>query len=257
MLGFAKVRRHVAEEITLLCDQHHREKTSGLLPTEKVREANDSPYNTRSDVSRPYDLHYSGSEVEAVIGGNTFRTKDEGYGTVTVPVSVDGIPLLAFILGDGHLLLNLNLFDECNTHVIQIKNNCLLYASSLPWDIQLKGRNLVVREKRSKILVDLTFEVPNRIVINRGRLLCNGVEIILRPDHLLITNNATLMSGCEVAQSTYGLRIGGQSGAGGAAFAVDRVPRYVGNRSEAIKWAKEAMANRTDAGEPGGSLPDE
>jgi hypothetical protein len=26
LLGFAKVKRHVEKEITLLCDQHHREK---------------------------------------------------------------------------------------------------------------------------------------------------------------------------------------------------------------------------------------
>jgi hypothetical protein len=43
MLGFAQVQRHVAEEITLLCDQHHRERTSGLLPIEEVIKANGTP----------------------------------------------------------------------------------------------------------------------------------------------------------------------------------------------------------------------
>jgi trigger factor len=32
MEEWAKVKRHDAEEITLLCDRHHREKTAGLLP---------------------------------------------------------------------------------------------------------------------------------------------------------------------------------------------------------------------------------
>ena len=32
MKEWAIVREHVADDITLLCDQHHREKTSGLLP---------------------------------------------------------------------------------------------------------------------------------------------------------------------------------------------------------------------------------
>ncbi len=51
LLGWANVKRHVAEEITLLCDKHHREKTAELLPIEHVREANKTPYNLREGVS--------------------------------------------------------------------------------------------------------------------------------------------------------------------------------------------------------------
>lgn len=43
MKGWATVKEHVAEDITLLCDGHHREVTSGLLPEEKVSEANARP----------------------------------------------------------------------------------------------------------------------------------------------------------------------------------------------------------------------
>ena len=32
MEEWAVVQRHVADEITLLCDQHHREKTAGCFP---------------------------------------------------------------------------------------------------------------------------------------------------------------------------------------------------------------------------------
>lgn len=45
LLGWAAVQRHVAEEITLLCDKHHREKTLGLLSNEAVRAANANPLN--------------------------------------------------------------------------------------------------------------------------------------------------------------------------------------------------------------------
>ena len=66
-----------------------------------------------------------------------------------MPIYVDGIPLLAFILGDGHLLLNLDLFDEFNGLVLQMKNNHLTQSVS-PWDIRLVGRNLVIREAERK-----------------------------------------------------------------------------------------------------------
>src|SRR5262249_16069797 len=61
MEGFAKVKRHVAKEITLLCDRHHREKTGGLLPLSDVRDADRNPFNKREGVSPPYNLHYSGN----------------------------------------------------------------------------------------------------------------------------------------------------------------------------------------------------
>jgi len=104
MLGFATVQRHVAEEITLLCDQHHRERTNGLLSIEAVREANASPFNFMAGVSRPYDLHFEGDECEVQIGSNRFTMQRIADGIVLIPVMVDGIPLIAFTLGDGHLV---------------------------------------------------------------------------------------------------------------------------------------------------------
>jgi hypothetical protein len=56
MLGWANVQRHVAAEITLLCDKHHREKTGGLLPLAAVQAADQDPHNLRSGMSAPYSL---------------------------------------------------------------------------------------------------------------------------------------------------------------------------------------------------------
>lgn len=240
LLGWANVHRHVSDEITLLCDKHHREKTSGLLPIEEVVKANENPFNLRQGVSKPYNLHYSGTGCEAVVGSNVFTTTDHGYGTVMIPVSIDDTPLLAFILTDDHLLLNVNLFDEYNNLVLQIRNNQLYYSLS-PWDIQLVGRNLIIREANRKILVDIEFEVPNKIAINRGRFLYNGVELIISPDYALITNNHGLFSGNQCINCAGGIVIGPHSQEYGAAVRIQDVPRYMGNRTEAIKWAKETF----------------
>ena len=68
LVPWAEVRQHTAENIMLLCVQHHREKTSHLLPLATVTEANADPYNRRLGVSPPYDLYYSGDSCEANIG---------------------------------------------------------------------------------------------------------------------------------------------------------------------------------------------
>jgi trigger factor len=241
MLGFAEVHRHVADEITLLCDQHHREKTSGLLPVEDVLKADKHPHNLRAGASAPYALHYAGPECEIDLGSNRFTTRDEGYGTIMCALAVDGTPLVGFILSDGQLLLNLNVFDEFNELILRIANNELVYSSS-PWDIEFIGRRLIIREAQRDFLIEMEFVVPNKIVISRGRLLHNGVEIIIQPSHVLITNNHTLLSGNRVTDCPGGLTVGSRSGQFGSAIAITQVPRYLGDRSEAIRWARDAMS---------------
>ena len=239
LLGWDKVKRHVAEEITLLCDQHHREKTSRLLPIKKVEEANNNPFNLRTGVSKPYDLHYEGDECETVIGSNSFVLKCENGEGAIFPIIIDNIPLISFKLLDEHLLLNLNLFDEFNKLVLKIENNQLIYSSS-PWDIQLIARNLIIREKSRKILIDINFETPNRIILNRGRFLLNGIEILLNGEYLAITNNSMIVSG-NTFKCPCGIIIGKNNTGLGAAIAIEKLSRYNGNNADTLKWLKEVF----------------
>lgn len=240
MEEWAAVQRHVAEEITLLCDQHHREKTAGLLPKDVVREADKAPFNLKSGVSKPYDLHFSGKHAEVIIGGNSFTCDDEGYGTIMVPISVDGAPLIGLILADAHLLLNLAIFDEYNAPILHIKNNQLCYSVS-PWDIQLVGTSLTVREAQRKLLIEIEFQPPDKVVIARGRFLKNGVEILVRPSNILITNNSTLLSGCQAHNCHGGLIVGHHAQPIGGFMAIPNLPRYLGDRREALEFEKESL----------------
>jgi hypothetical protein len=73
LLGWANVKRHVASEITLLCDNHHRAKTAGFLPNERVIEANRNPRNLQSGVTKPYELYYSGNTYHIGIDSFAFE----------------------------------------------------------------------------------------------------------------------------------------------------------------------------------------
>ena len=240
MEEWALVKRHVADEITLLCDQHHREKTNGLLPKEVVREANEEPFNLREGVSKPYLLHFSGEKAIVEIGGNTFSCVDQGYGTAMVPISVDGTPLIGLILADGYFLLNLVIFNEYNSPVLHIKNNQLIFKP-VAWDIQLVGTTLTVRENHRKILIEIEFCPPNKVIFKRGRFLRNGVEILVRPTNILITNNSTIIKGCSAVNCFGGLIIGHHEKPIGGFFAMDGVSRYLGSNKEALRFEKESL----------------
>lgn len=244
MEEWALVRRHVADEITLLCDHHHREKTNGLLPKEVVRKANKDPFNLREGISKPYLLHFSGDEAIVEIGGNTFSCKDQGYGTAMMPISVDGTPLIGLILADGHFLLNLVIFNEYNAPVLHIKNNQLIFKP-VAWDIQLVGTVLTVRENHRKILIEIEFCPPNKVIFKRGRFLRNGVEILVRPTNILITNNSTIIKGCSAMNCLGGLIIGYHEKPIGGFFALDGINRYLGSNKEALRFEKESLQAST------------
>ncbi len=236
--GWANVHRHVADEITLLCDQHHRERTSGLLPTAKVREANDAPRNLQAGVSKPYELHYSGSSAEIVVGGNSFTCGDFDNRASIVAICIDNMPLLAFTHEDDHLLLTMRSFDEDNHLVLEIEDNILAYSIA-PWDIELVGKSLTVRQPHRNILLHIEFEPPGRILIDRGRTLANGVELLIRPSSVLVSNDMHYFRGNSVSNCYAGLTFGQYDGPKPVAFPTPRVSRYLGNREELSKYQRE------------------
>jgi trigger factor len=235
--SWANVKKHISEEITLLCDKHHREVTSGLLPREKVIEANKSRYNLKVGESKPYTLHFEGNSCSMQIGGNYFTTNYIGQPTESIPLIVDGIPLIGFVLEDGHLLLNLNLFDRFNNIVLKIINNHLFYSIN-PWDIQLVGKTLIIREKARQFLIRIIFKPPNKIIIDKGKFLSNGVEILIDSDHILVTNNNVLIRGCCATNCHGGLIIGPTPMPIGGFMSLQNIDRYLGDSKASLAWAK-------------------
>lgn len=207
ILGYANVKRHIADELTLLCDQHQRESTNKLLPGEYVIHANKDPYNLRRAVSAPYTLHYDGPDCIVDIGTNVFSFRDEGYGTEFVALAIDEDSLISFRLDSGHWLLNLNVFDKNKDLMLQISDNELTYSAAL-WDIELVGHNLIIREAQRKILADLLFGPPSRIKIQRGHLLHNGIEIEIKQDYLQVMNNGNKVVGNCTYGYTYAFLLG-------------------------------------------------
>jgi hypothetical protein len=173
-------------------------------------------------VSKPYNLHYQGDECEAIIGSNRFTTRDRGYGTFMVPLSIDGVAVLAFTLQDGHLLLNLLAYDEHNRLVLVIKNNELVYSIS-PWDIQLVGRNLTIREAPRQFLLDIVF----------------------RPEYAFLVNSAAFL-GCNTAvDCPFGLLFGPHSTHIGAVLRMGNLNRYRYDRREAFRSARRLASKVT------------
>ncbi|RTY68083.1 cell division protein [Pseudomonas veronii] len=225
MEEWAVVKRHIASEITLLCDQHHREKTAGLLPKEEVRRCNDNPINLQNEKSAKYNLYFSGTSAEIWMGNNSFVSEYLSDDSELNAIIVDGLPLVQMKVIDQHLLLNLTFFDEENNVTAQIVENELIYSTS-PWDIELVGTTLTIREQRGKILLRIEFNPPNKIVISSGRLLKNGIEIIIQPSKIIITNNQMTIQENRTNNCSAGLVLGVDQKRRSGFFLLTDIPRY-------------------------------
>jgi hypothetical protein len=250
MLGWANVHRHVAEEITLLCDQHHSEKTKGLLPIETMTRANANPFNLREGVSSPYNLHYSGNGIFFAISTCTFGNTDiyqDDEGNIfsrCIAIAIDSVPILEYVKFNNELFLNLRLFDEFNECVLLIVENQLWYKTDT-WDIEFVGRNLVIREKQRKILIDMIFNPPDSIAIIKGRILLNGVEVLIKPDGLYINGNKPNLSNALI-MSDICLALGVRpSNQGGAGFRLRGISRYSKDTKATQKVREEILADKS------------
>jgi trigger factor len=228
MEDWALTKTHDPSNITLLCDKHHKEKTNGLLPLEHVRKANEKPWTKQKGHSTPYDLHFEGPTCEILMGTNVFGITRESQQFVAL--MIDGVPLLGFVYEDQNLQVTLHMFNKCNEGVLAIFRNELVYSTE-PWDIELVGRNLVVRYGKGEIFVDLLFDPPRRVVVQRGRFLLNGVEVGVDRKCVSVRNNGARITGSEWSGGFVCIALGTAPPLLRAALRMESIDRYTNLRN--------------------------
>lgn len=255
LIGWAETQQHVEQEITLLCDRHHREKTNGLLPASKVAADNANPFNLRTGVSPPYHLHFQGATECAVnLGSNIFWAANQGDGTLLVPVWIDGVPLIAFRFVDQHLLLTVHIFDEFNNLILHVKDNQLVFAPT-PWDIEFVGKRITLREAARKILVEIEFDPPNKVTIPRARLLLNGAQVFVRPTEVVVPAGASRLTLQECINAANAAVVIGQRPRGVMSlWHRPHVPRYATVNTDQDVWLTEMFGGTVqESGSSSGS----
>ena len=187
--GYERVKRHRADELTLLCPMHHAEKTKGLLPVDRVIAADRKPFNRQQSGTSPYALWFSGAAPEIVLGTQLFTCDDPRRPTVMVPVLARGQAPFGFTLDNGGMTLSLDARDSRNQRVLHIHESELVLATSA-WDATFVGSTLSVWEKSRDLSLRLELATPNQITISRYYVNSNGVEIDVDPTKLEIRGSA-------------------------------------------------------------------
>lgn len=246
MEEWAVVQRHVADEITLLCPNHHAQKTKGLLPIEKVRKHNANPKNLQTGQSAPHELHYDGTSVRIDIGGNWFTRTGLAEGDVLAALVIDGITLIGFTYSDGILLLTLQLYAEDGTKLLSIEENELTYSTGA-WDIEFVGKTLTIRQKRGDIWLEVDFLAPDMVRIARAKIVLNGIGVLVRPDCLIDTNSCNGIMGTSARNVPYGIVFGNSPNCFPACIGMEVPRREPVSFAAAEKRARELAAEARTA----------
>ena len=170
MIDYSICREHKAANLTLLCPNHHDEKTHGLLSLEVVQAANENPFNRQSGHSAPFHLHYEGQNPVMVLGDVSIEVERVERGVDAI--MIDGVPLVGFRFDEDQCFLQMKLFDKDDREVLTVVDNELTYLVDTldTWDFEFVSRKLTVRSAPREILVRVEFKPPNAVVISRGIL---------------------------------------------------------------------------------------
>ncbi|MEM8876113.1 MAG: HNH endonuclease signature motif containing protein [Planctomycetota bacterium] len=186
---------HDEANLTLLCDRHHREKTSGLLPIEALKRANTSPRNRRIATTHPYELHYFGEEITCVLGSCSFSS-DLAEDTI-VAIGALSDELLWFTFWESDLLINAMIPGESGHPAIKIIENELVLHTG-EFDIEFVGKSLAIRRSLRGILLKVVFEPPSRISIVRANINMSDFTIDISK-HGVRGNRGSHFHDCHVA----------------------------------------------------------
>ncbi|MFC1865180.1 cell division protein [Chloroflexota bacterium] len=167
MLEWVETHKHVANEITLLCDRHHSEKTKGLLSKEAVKEANDNPYNRRTGVSQNYLLHYSGKDVKITIGENIFQYQNLKEGYLFAPLVIDLLPIISFKADQGRWQEELTNLEALAENTDLVWDNFFKQLDSLE-KYRLFGFDFTTTLEQKKELLNVLLE--EFILDNDGKI---------------------------------------------------------------------------------------
>lgn len=174
---YAKVKKHEAENLTLLCDKHHREKTNGLLSVQQVIEANKNPYNIVNKESSPYLLNFRGTDFSVIMGDVKMTIDNVNIKRDSLtPFLVNNKKLVSFEIIEKQLFFNLTLMDDKGNLLIKIVENEMVYNSEV-WDIEFVGKRLKIRQGLGKIVFDIEFNIPDSVQIHKAQFNSDGYQI--------------------------------------------------------------------------------
>jgi hypothetical protein len=169
IIPFSDSRSHEAENIVLLCRNHHGLDSTSIINIEDYRIYIDNPYNLRGKPHFPFNL-FLGKRKRSVFISNTeiiFDIEDRDQNCEIL--RIDNFVLFSIKIIDNELFLNLSVNDRYGSEFASIVDNCLNVNGKNLLDLQWSGSKLSASNKEGFI-----FEID---LNNNGTICLNKLSI--------------------------------------------------------------------------------
>lgn len=181
---YAEVKEHTADNLVLLCPNHHAAKTTHKLSKERIREAKSNPFNA----TRP---HTSGFKVEpskeilTMLGDNTVTGWYPNGNGDHHPIWINGKSFFTIHSNEGWLSISIAV-TNINGDVILAVYRGELVVSTATWDYVYEGSNIKIRAGAGDILLDLNLS-DSKVEVVKGMFFDKNSDGFVVQDGALIT----------------------------------------------------------------------
>lgn len=178
---YSEVKEHSAENIILLCPNHHQDKTSGRLPKDVLKRFTENPYNYDRDKTSTYSrLFITGNETELLVGGNSYKS------TITNGGRFDAIRIyehtvVGYEREEDNILLNILMTDKLGQLLLKVDRGELTVATGI-WDYTFEGSEIIIRAGMGNIELKMCI-TEFGMKIERGAFFAPPIGLIIEPDH--------------------------------------------------------------------------
>jgi hypothetical protein len=186
IIDWSVVHEHKAENLTLLCGNHHQQKTNGMIAHDAVVGQNNHPYALTHPESLAA-IWYFGAEMPVFeIADNTFTYESEQ--AFYTPAVISGASPLKFYIEDGHMLLDFVAHDAEENEIIRIERNEMLLLPGVN-DIEVVGSNVIIRQAPNSILLNITIKTAvNKVTLKRARISVGKNHLTITPSKFRLDN---------------------------------------------------------------------
>lgn len=153
LVPYADVKEHVADNIILLCPNHHREKTARRLGGDRLQYAASNPFNHGRQHTAPFTIE-EGRDIAVIMGSNSVLNPHFDHEGNFFVIWLNGYYWVGLHKQGDWMTLSASITDNSGNLILVIDHGQLIAATDV-WDYRYEGTRLQIRAKSRDIILDI------------------------------------------------------------------------------------------------------
>lgn len=208
IVDYAIVQKHEAENIVLVCPNHHAGPTRRRVSEATIRHYAASPVNIGRQTTGTYVNLMVGRQGSFEAGGRIFEFDFAQSGGRYDAINVAGKTFVGLTCEDDHLLLDIILTDKDGVEVLRVKRGEMTVSTGV-WDYTFEGPHIRVKSAEHDVAFALTIK-DDGVVLHRGLFVLLCYTVLVEPNKVICWEgsvNLGTISGGRSKAGRYGIII--------------------------------------------------